>query len=46
MRVAKLLLLLVPAAAGLPQFCEPWCTEPCSALNGNVQIECAKCDIS
>ena len=23
--------------------CEPWCVEPCVALNGNVQIECGGC---
>ena len=23
--------------------CQPWCTEPCTALNGNVQIECEAC---
>ena len=23
--------------------CEPWCAEPCSALNGDVRIECGGC---
>ena len=23
--------------------CEPWCSEPCTTLNGNVRIECGEC---
>ena len=23
--------------------CEPWCTEPCKNLNGNVRLECGGC---
>lgn len=25
--------------------CEPWCSEPCTVLNGNVQVECGGCDV-
>ena len=25
------------------QKCEPWCTDSCFALNGNIQIECGGC---
>ena len=32
--------LLAVVIAGV---CEPWCTEPCEVLNGNVQLECNDC---
>ena len=26
--------------------CEPWCSDPCSSLNGDVQAECGGCSAS
>jgi len=34
-----LLSLSVPGHAQ----CEPWCSEPCTVLNGNVELECPDC---
>lgn len=40
---ASALLLLSFATLASAQ-CEPWCTEPCTVLNGNVELECPDCD--
>ena len=39
MRVALVPFLTAAAVSA----CEPWCTNPCSELNGNVENECGDC---
>ena len=40
MRIWLLLLVSTSQAAAR---CEPWCTAPCGALNGDVSFECGGC---
>ena len=41
--VALVVVYAVLKTASQPSGCEPWCSEPCAALNGNVEFECGGC---
>eukprot|EP00966_Prymnesium_polylepis_P245365 5676295-Prymnesium_polylepis.1 len=40
------LVLVACATVAEGQLCEPFCTEPCTVLNGDVEYECGACDLS
>ena len=40
-----LLLLFLETVSAEGPACEPWCSEPCGVLNGNVEQECGSCDL-
>ena len=43
LRIVIAVACLCAVAAAQDAMCEPWCSEPCAELNGNVQIECGAC---